>query len=133
MHHKADNLQHSVYNKSTTKSSRSEEQASDDSSNADLVKKIVAFYLFPGFIIFFIIDSANGDSNLIFAIDSLSDWTEANTSESVSAFIGVYFAATVLFIPAYPLRVLTLGFGFIFSMACGLLNGMIIASIAIFV
>merc|ERR1711933_573887 len=58
------------------------------------------------------------------------EWIEENPIIGMFAFMGLYFIATILFIPG---SILTLGGGFIFSNAFGLGFGVVIATVSVFV
>mmetsp|Transcript_23045 Transcript_23045/g.39427 ORF Transcript_23045/g.39427 Transcript_23045/m.39427 type:complete len:299 (-) Transcript_23045:33-929(-) len=58
------------------------------------------------------------------------EWIESNLIAGVFAFMGVYFLATILFIPG---SILTLGSGFVFGKAVGLGPGVVLATAAVFV
>jgi len=82
-----------------------------------------------GFIIYVIVDS-QGDQNVTRISRNFLQWVEDNPAAGVFAFIGVYFIATILFIPG---SILTLGIGFVFANVFGLGLGVVLASIAVFV
>jgi len=82
-----------------------------------------------GFIIFVIIDSRNANHVRRLTTEFLQ-WVVDNLWAGVFSFIGVYFLATLLFIPG---SLLTLGAGFVFASALGLGWGVLLASIAVFV
>merc|ERR1712232_1543683 len=63
-------------------------------------------------------------------IDIFLKWIENNPLPGVFAFMGVYFIATVLFIPG---SILTLGSGFIFANVFGLGIGVLLASLAVLI
>lgn len=108
-------------------------------SNRDIVnnnnktsQKIIRFLLFAllfGFIIFVIIDSLREQHVRSITLEFLG-WVEENPTAGIFSFIGVYFLATVLFIPG---SILTLGIGFIFANVFGLGLGLIFSTIAVFV
>ena len=80
-----------------------------------------------GFIIFVIIDST---SNRVVAkgLNSFLEWIQKNPASGIFAFTGVYFLATVLFVPG---SILTLGAGFVFSRAFGLGLGVLVATLTV--
>lgn len=81
-----------------------------------------------GIIIFVIVDSlTNGYVRTGFEI--FLQWIENNPIAGVFAFMAVYFAATVLFLPG---SILTLGSGFVFANAFGLGFGVVLATISVF-
>jgi len=100
------------------------------SSKGDLAKKLLVALILGGFITYAIIDAATGVNNISTLVDDFLDWVEENPTEGVFAFIGVYFVATVLFIPG---TILTLGAGFVFSNAFGLGVGVLLGTIAVFI
>ena len=106
------------------------EENKASSNKGDLAKKLLVALVPVGFIIYVIIDAATGVNNISTLVDDFLDWVEENPTEGVFAFIGVYFVATVLFIPA---TFLTLGAGFVFSNAFGLVAGVLLGTIAVFI
>merc|ERR1711862_1078120 len=84
-------------------------------------KKIVLAIFLIGFIGFVIADSLT-NQYIKSGIDIFLKWIENNPIPGVFAFMGVYFIATVLFIPG---SILTLGSGFIFANVFGLGYGVI--------
>ena len=81
------------------------------------------------FIAFVIADSATANRTGA-SVSAFLEWIEANVVAGTFAFMGVYFVATVLFIPG---SVLTLGGGFVFGKALGLGQGIVLASSAVFI
>jgi len=124
----ADIFQHPASTK--TQEEVTTKEQTPKSSKADLVKKLLIGSILLAFIVYVIIDSASGDGRVTSTVEDFLDWVEDNPAEGVFAFIGVYFVATVLFIPG---TILTLGAGFVFSSAFGLGVGVLLASIAVFV
>ena len=57
-------------------------------------------------------------------------WIQSNLVAGVFSFMGVYFVATVCFVPG---SILTLGSGFVFGSAVGVGYGVLLASVAVFV
>uniref|UniRef100_A0A7S2PDT1 VTT domain-containing protein n=1 Tax=Leptocylindrus danicus TaxID=163516 RepID=A0A7S2PDT1_9STRA len=94
------------------------------------ISKLIIGTILIGFIAYVIYDSASGEGRVTDTVDDFLQWVEDNPTEGVFAFIGVYFVATVLFIPG---TILTLGAGFVFSSAFGLGPGVLLASAAVFV
>jgi len=92
-------------------------------------KKIVLAIFLIGFIGFVIADSLT-TQYIKSGIDIFLKWIENNPIPGVFAFMGVYFIATVLFIPG---SILTLGSGFIFANVFGLGYGVILATVAVFI
>jgi len=82
-----------------------------------------------GFIVYAIIDSQRDKNIRRITLDFLN-WVEENPASGIFAFIGVYFTATILFIPG---SLLTLGSGFVFANIFGLGLGVLMATIAVFV
>jgi len=81
-----------------------------------------------GFIIYIIVDSQR-DNNVKRLSQDFLQWVEENPTEGVFAFVGVYFIATVLFIPG---SILTLGAGFVFGNVFGVGLGATLACVAVF-
>ena len=81
-----------------------------------------------GFIIYVIVDSQQ-DNNVKRLSEDFLKWVEDNPAAGVFALIGVYFIATVLFVPG---SLLTLGAGFVFGNSLGLGLGVVLASVAVF-
>ena len=99
-------------------------------SQGGLLKRLLVGLILGGFIIYVIVDASSGTNNISNLVDDFLDWVEENPTEGVFAFIGVYFIATVLFIPG---TILTLGAGFVFSNAFGLGLGVLLGTIAVFI
>jgi len=93
------------------------------------IKKIIIAIVLLGFIAFVIADSLT-NQYIKAGIDIFLKWIENNPLPGVFAFMGVYFIATVLFIPG---SILTLGSGFIFANVFGLGFGVLLASVAVFI
>lgn len=91
--------------------------------------KVILGLLLLGFIIFVIVDSVT-NGYVRDGIDSFLDWIEENSVAGIFCFMGVYFVATVLFIPG---SILTLGSGFVFASAFGLGAGLAVGVLAVFV
>lgn len=118
-----------------------DENAADDdndddggssNSNAKIrrtLTRITLALIVVGFIIYVIIDS-QGDKNVSRITQDFLQWVEDNPAAGIFAFIGVYFLATVLFIPG---SLLTLGSGFIFANVFGLGLGILMATAAVFI
>lgn len=101
-------------------------------SNAKIrrtLTRITLALIVVGFIIYVIIDS-QGDKNVSRITQDFLQWVEDNPTAGIFAFIGVYFLATVLFIPG---SLLTLGSGFIFANIFGLGLGILMATAAVFI
>lgn len=104
-----------------------EEELKD--SRWNLNKKIFLGFFLLGFIIFVIVDSTT-TGYLRTGINDFLKWIENNAISGMFAFMLVYFAATILFIPG---SILTLGAGFVFAEAFGLGVGLVIATLSVFV
>jgi len=115
-------------NISTTEQHESQEQNNNDQKQRR-IKKIVLAVILIGFIGFVIADSLT-NQYIKAGIDIFLKWIENNPIPGVFAFMGVYFIATVLFIPG---SILTLGSGFIFANVFGLGFGVLLASLAVFI
>merc|ERR1712232_1364039 len=63
-------------------------------------------------------------------VEDFLAWVEDNPVAGLFAFIGVYFVATIFFIPG---SILTLGAGFVFANAFGLGLGVALGTLAVFV
>jgi uncharacterized membrane protein YdjX (TVP38/TMEM64 family) len=109
-----------------------EKEDIDDSATArlcsDALKRIVVGIFLLGVISFLIADAAT-TGYVRSAYESFLAWIENNPAAGVFAFMGVYFAATVLFL---PVSILTLGSGFVFANAFGLGFGSALAIVAVF-
>lgn len=93
------------------------------------VAKIFVGALLLSVIIFAIVDSLT-TKHISSGFNTFLEWIETNVAAGVFAFMGVYFLATVAFVPG---SILTLGGGFIFGKAVGLGPGVALASAAVFV
>ena len=91
--------------------------------------KIIVGLLLLAIIIFVIVDSVT-NKYVISGFQTFLEWVQDNLVAGVFAFMGVYFVATVCFIPG---SILTLGSGFIFGKAIGLGPGVALATLAVFV
>lgn len=80
-------------------------------------------------IVFAIIDSLT-TKHITGGFESFLEWIDQNLVAGVFAFMGVYFVATVAFVPG---SILTLGIGFVLGKAVGLGAGVALATIAVFV
>merc|ERR1712176_828659 len=98
------------------------------SNKRNRIKKAVIAVVLVGIIAFVIADSLT-NKYVKEGIDIFLAWIEKNPIPGVFAFMGVYFIATVLFIPG---SILTLGSGFIFANAFGFGIGLLLATIAVF-
>lgn len=92
-------------------------------------RKIFLGLILLGFIIFVVVDSTT-TGYLRTGINNFLKWIEDNAVAGMFAFMLVYFAATILFIPG---SILTLGAGFVFAKAFGLGVGLVIATLSVFI
>jgi len=93
------------------------------------ILRLTLLSLLLGFIIFVIVDTQR-EQHIRRIIILFLEWVEKNPAAGIFSFIGVYFLATVLFIPG---SILTLGIGFIFANVFGLGLGLLFSTIAVFV
>jgi len=91
--------------------------------------KILVATILIGIVTFVIIDSLT-TKYISTGFQEFLTWIESNLVAGVFAFMGVYFIATVCFVPG---SLLTLGSGFVFGSAVGVGYGVVLASIAVFV
>jgi len=91
--------------------------------------KIIVGVILLSLIVFVIVDSLT-TKYITSGFETFLEWIETNLVAGVFAFMGVYFVATVLFIPG---SILTLGSGFVFGKAVGLGPGVALATAAVFV
>jgi uncharacterized membrane protein YdjX (TVP38/TMEM64 family) len=123
-----------VQNTSPNENFYHQQENDDQSSNKktgtrrNLTRTAVALIVI-GFIIYTIVDSQR-DKNIARVTRDFLQWVEDNPTAGVFAFVGVYFIATVLFIPG---SLLTLGSGFVFANVFGLGLGILMATFAVFV
>lgn len=101
----------------------------EKSSKRKKLTKIVLFLVLVGFIIYVIIDSLR-DQHLRQISQSFLEWVHNNPVAGIFSFVGVYFLATVLFVPG---SILTLGSGFVFANVFGLGLGLLFSTIAVFI
>jgi len=95
-----------------------------------LYKKALAGLILLGFIVFVIVDSQQ-NNYVKNGIVAFLEWIENNIVAGVFCFIGVYFLATILWVPG---SILTLGAGFVFSSALDSLGwGLLLATGAVWV
>lgn len=92
------------------------------------IKKILIGLTLVALVIFVIIDSTS-NRYVAKGIQTFLEWFEKNPVAGLFAFMGVYFLATVLFIPG---SILTLGAGFVFANAFGLGWGVLLATVSVF-
>lgn len=113
----------------TTAAENADEVAAP-TDRSTLYKKIAIGLVLLGLIIFVTIDSLTNQwvRNGILAF---LEWIENNTAAGVFAFMAVYFAATICFVPG---SILTLGAGFVFSSAFDSLGrGVLLGTVAVWV
>eukprot|EP00573_Skeletonema_grethae_P000269 CAMPEP_0201687972 /NCGR_PEP_ID=MMETSP0578-20130828/1785_1 /ASSEMBLY_ACC=CAM_ASM_000663 /TAXON_ID=267565 /ORGANISM="Skeletonema grethea, Strain CCMP 1804" /LENGTH=301 /DNA_ID=CAMNT_0048172157 /DNA_START=138 /DNA_END=1043 /DNA_ORIENTATION=+ len=91
--------------------------------------KILTATILIGIITFVIIDSLT-NKYISSGFEDFLTWIESNLVAGVFAFMGVYFIATVCFVPG---SLLTLGSGFVFGSAVGVGYGVVLASVSVFV
>lgn len=91
--------------------------------------KTVLGLILLGFIVYVIVD-ATTTGNIRAGFESFLEWIRQNPVAGAFAFVGVYFLATVAFVPG---SVLTLGAGFVFAAVFGLGGGVAVATAAVFV
>jgi len=92
--------------------------------------KFVIGFLFLILLLLVVLDSTIGNKIARNGLESFLEWFEDNPGPGLVAFIFVYFAATVFFIPG---SILTLGAGFVFANAFGLGLGLLLGTLAVFV
>ena len=92
------------------------------------MKKIFIGLILLGIVIYIIVDSTT-NRYVAQGIQTFLRWFEENPVAGLFAFMGVYFLATVLFVPG---SILTLGAGFVFANAFGLGWGVLLATVAVF-
>ncbi|KAL9181835.1 hypothetical protein ACHAXT_012178 [Thalassiosira profunda] len=91
--------------------------------------KLLVGAVLLGVVIYVIVD-ATTTKNIQRGFQIFLEWIEDNILAGVFAFMGVYFVATVCFVPG---SILTLGSGFVFGKAVGLGPGVALATAAVFV
>jgi len=91
--------------------------------------KILMTTVLAGIVTFVIIDFLT-NKHITHGFHIFLEWIEANLAGGVFAFIGVYFIATICFVPG---SLLTLGSGFVFGSVVGVGMGVVLASLAVFV
>ena len=89
--------------------------------------KIIIATILIGIVTFVIIDSLT-NQHISTGFQEFLTWIESNLVAGVFAFMGVYFIATVCFVPG---SLLTLGSGFVFGSAVGVGYGVVLASLAV--
>ena len=87
--------------------------------------KIIIATILIGIVIFVIIDSLT-NKKISTGFQQFLTWIESNLVAGVFAFMGVYFIATVCFVPG---SLLTLGSGFVFGSAVGVGFGVVRANV----
>jgi len=91
--------------------------------------KLLFASILVSIIIFVIVDSLT-NRHIQSGFQTFLDWISDNVVDGVFAFMGVYFIATVCFVPGL---ILTLGSGFVFGKAVGLGYGVALAAVTVFV
>lgn len=92
-------------------------------------KKAFFALIFVAFIAYVIADSLT-TKHVVGVVEDFLAWVEGNPIAGLFAFMGVYFVATIFFIPG---SILTLGAGFVFANAFGLGLGVALGVLAVFV
>jgi len=92
-------------------------------------KKAFFALILVAFIAYVIADSLT-TKHVAGIVEDFLAWVEENPIAGLFAFIGVYFVATIFFIPG---SILTLGAGFVFANAFGLGLGVALGTLAVFV
>ncbi|KAL7525271.1 hypothetical protein ACHAWF_001291, partial [Thalassiosira exigua] len=82
------------------------------------------------FVLAFVVVDALTAQRIASGFQKFLDWMASNLAAGFFAFVGVYFLATMAFMPG---MILTLGAGVIFGNAAGLRPGVALASTAVFV
>ena len=100
-----------------------------EEKQTNCVNKIVVAIILAAFIAFVIADSLT-NKWIATGLTTFLEWMRANPDFGVLVFILVYFVATVLFVPG---TILTLGAGFVFGDAFGLLGGVLLGSFSVFI
>lgn len=91
--------------------------------------KLLIAAILIGVVTFVIVDSLT-NKHISNGFQVFLTWIESNLVAGVFAFMGVYFIATVCFVPG---SLLTLGSGFVFGSAVGVGYGVLLASVAVLV
>lgn len=100
-----------------------------EKDRSGLYKKLLVGLILVGFIVFVIVDTQT-NNYVRNGIVAFLEWIENNIVAGVFCFIGVYFLATIFFVPG---SILTLGAGFVFSAALDSLGwGILLGSGAVF-
>jgi len=92
-------------------------------------KKLIFAVILVAFIAYVIADSLT-TKHVAGVVEDFLAWVEENPVAGLFAFIGVYFVATIFFIPG---SLLTLGAGFVFANAFGLGLGVALGTLSVFV
>jgi len=90
--------------------------------------KLIVGVVLLAVIVFVVVDSFT-TQYLTSGFRTFLEWIETNLVAGMFAFMGIYFLATVLFMPA---SILTLAGGFVFGKAAGLGPGVALVSAAVF-
>lgn len=121
--------QSSSYQNSSHVSDDHEKNTENQEKKAGPWGKIVVGVILLSVVIFVIVDSLT-TKYISNGFQTFLEWIETNLVAGVFAFMGVYFVATVAFMPG---SILTLGSGFVFGKAVGLGPGVALAAVAVFV
>ena len=109
------------------------QQPDDDSDNknsSSCTKRILIGLVLLAFIVFVIVDTQTNNW-VRTGIVAFLEWVENNVVAGVFGFLGLYFLATILFVPG---SVLTLGAGFVFSASLGSLGwGVLLGTVAVWI
>jgi uncharacterized membrane protein YdjX (TVP38/TMEM64 family) len=114
---------------STTENTTNNDEQSTPQKRKCPWGKILVAAILIGIVIFVIIDSLT-TKYISTGFQQFLTWIQSNLVAGVFAFMGVYFIATVCFVPG---SILTLGSGFVFGSAVGVGLGVALASVAVFV
>ena len=104
------------------------EESSQSKSTCPWGKLLMATVL-AGIVTFVVIDFLT-NKHITHGFHIFLEWIETNLLSGVFAFIGVYFIATICFVPG---GILCMGGGFVFGSAVGVGLGVALASLAVFV
>jgi len=119
----------SSYQNSTTASAGAADEERHDQRRACPWGKVLVGAVLLSVIVFVVVDSLTA-KHVARGFQSFLAWVENNIVAGTFAFMGVYFLATVAFVPG---SILTLGSGFVFGKAVGLGPGVALATAAVFI
>ena len=117
------------YQNSSIDASSDGEKTPADRRRACPWGKLLVGAVLLGVVIYVVVD-ATTTKNIQRGFQIFLEWIEENVLAGVFSFMGVYFVATVCFVPG---SILTLGSGFVFGKAVGLGPGVALATAAVFV